>query len=443
MASRMRPTVPPLPSHPHRARGIYLRAAWRVTIVLLLLAVVPLPLKDRIEAVEAAPPPQVKVDPALEPLQRWLSHDDWSVRSMAAFELRKRSESGVVRLATALLAKETHPYAAAGALGALRGRPRRELVMEGGAQLVVTLLRLAHHEHPTVSAYAREVLRSVPPVKLGADLERYEGWWRRGEEAFVREQRTLLEEHARVSRTTAELMGEKGASSVAPEDKTRKFFERLETMRKHGLELCIVMDDTGSMRPVINAARAGAKQLIDRLRAYVPRFRAALVTYKDAAYFRIGLTQNSKKLTKAFDKMAASGGMDHEEGVDKGIYMAIRKTEIAWSRDAYRVVVVVGDAPPHDGDVARLLGFLHQQKDDVLYEHPAVVHTISTSDLPVLHFQRIARAGRGMHLTLEDAGGLVDSLVLVTFGGQDQERVSAWMEQIDALRKAERKKPTR
>jgi len=48
-----------------------------------------------------------------------------------------------------------------------------------------------------------------------------------------------------------------------------------------------------------------------------------------------------------------------------------------------------------------------------------------------------------MHLTLEDAGGLVDSLVLVTFGGQDQERVSAWMEQIDALRKAERKKPTR
>jgi len=158
----------------------------------------------------------------------------------------------VVRLAAALLARETHPYAAAGALGALRGRPRRELVMEGGPELVVALLRFADHEHPTVSAYAREVLCSMPPVKLGAQLDRYEGWWRRGEGAFVREQRTLLEEHARISRASAELGGEQGASSVAPKDKTKEFYGRLETMRKHGLELCIVMDDTGSMRPVIS-----------------------------------------------------------------------------------------------------------------------------------------------------------------------------------------------
>ena len=358
---------------------------------------------------------------------------------MAAFELRKRVEPGSVYLATVLLHTETHPYAAAGALGALRGRPRRELVMEGGPALVAALLRFSAHEHPIVSAYAREILLVMPPVKLGTNLALYKGWWKRGEEALAREQQALLKKHARSTTTTEELTG-KTTSSVAPDEKRKDFYERLEGMRRHGLELCIVMDNTGSMRPAISAAREGAQQLLERLRMYVHGFRAALVTYKDTPYFRIGLTQNAEKLTKAFDKMSAGGGMDHEEGVDKGILMAISKPEIAWSRDAYRVAVIVGDAPPHERDVPRLLRSLHGQKDDVLFERPVVVHMVSTSKLPVLHFQRIARAGGGRHMTLEDTGALVDTLVLLTFGGQDGERVGAWMREIDRLRAAEPKK---
>jgi hypothetical protein len=314
--------------------------------------------------------------------------------------------------------------------------------MEGGPPLVEALLRYCEHEHPTLRAYAREVLFVVPPVKLGTDMKRYAGWWVRGRDALAREQRALLLEGGRDKQARAALLGE-STSSAPGQDKSRDFYERLELMRTHGLELCVVMDDTGSMRPAINAARTGAKHLISRLRAFVPRFRAALVSYKDAAYFRIGLTQNEARLERAFDKMAASGGMDHEEGVDKGIMMAIGKTEIAWSREAYRVVVVVGDAPPHDGDVGRLLRFLQEQKHDVLYTHPVVVHTVSTSSLPVLHFPRIARAGGGQHLTLSDAGSLVDSLVLLTFGGQDRERVQAWMTEVDQLRRSEPKKKTK
>ena len=428
----MRPPPPPLrPAWPARL------APFLGVLVLLLLATPGAPLHAEPEPAPAT----VDVDPALRPLQPWLEHADWTVRSIAGFELRKRTERGAILLATTLLSKETHPYAAAGALGALRGRPRRELVLEGGPLLVSALWRFCHHEHPTLRSQAREVLFRIPPVKLGTDLARYEGWWRRGEAALAREQQSLLREEARSRRATEALLG--GSSSQAPTvaDKSKDFYERLERMRTFGLELCIVMDDTGSMRPVIHAARTGIQHLIARLRAFVPRFRTALVSYKDAPYFRIGLTQNVEKLERAFGKMAASGGMDHEEGVDKGIEMAIRKTEIAWSRDAYRVVVVVGDAPPHDADLPRLLRLLHQQKQDVLYEHPVVVHMISTSSLPVLHFPRIARAGGGQHLTLGDAGSLVNALVLLTFGGSDRERVEAWMQEIDALREAEPKKP--
>ena len=219
---------------------------------------------------------RVPVAAALRPLRPWLTHDDWTVRSIAAFDLRKRTEPGVVYLAARMLAAENQPYAAAGALGALRGRPRHELVAEGGPLLAEALLRWAGHEHPTLRQYAREVLFSMPPVKLGTQLVRYEGWWKRGRKALEREQRILLRKLAE-SATPAEKAG-KQSTSVEPERKDDRFYGRLEQMRKYGLELCIVMDHTGSMGRVIGAAKVGAQRLIQRLRAYVPRFRAGLVT---------------------------------------------------------------------------------------------------------------------------------------------------------------------
>ena len=385
-----------------------------------------------------APGPGVPVDASLEPLRPWLRHEDWTVRSIAAFELRRRTEAGAVHLATQMLAPETHPYAAAGALGALRGRPRSELVMEGGPALVVALLRWTRAEHPTVAAYAREVLVRLPPVRLGEDLARLEGWWKRGQDAYVREQQALLDERARGGASAAAPPAGPGSTSTAPgsPEKDDRFYGRLEQMRRDGLELAIVMDHTGSMGSVIGAAKVGAQRLIERLRAYVPRFRAGLVTYDDMARVRCVLTDNGEALQKAFSKVAASGGADLEEGVDKGLRLALAEGRLGWSQRAYRVVVVVGDAPPHEDDVPGMLRFLQTARQDVLYEQPVVVHTVSTDDLPVLHFHQIAIAGGGQHVTLRQTGRLVEELVLLTFAGADRERITAWMEEIDKLRAA-------
>ncbi len=385
---------------------------------------------------KAAPPALVPVHAALRPLKAWLRHEDWTVRSIAAFELRKRTETGAVHLAARLLHAEQHPYAAAGALGALRGRPRRELVAEGGPELAEALLRWARHEHPTVQAYAREVLFTLPPVKLGTKLEMYAGWWKRGRSALEREQRGLLESLRASAAKAGKAQGAK-STSVESGRKDDRFYGRLEHMRKHGLELCVVLDDTGSMGRVIGAAKAGAQRLIDRLRSYVPRFRAGLITYKDSAHLRAELTPNGDVLAKRFRKVAASGGADHEEGVDKGIRMALRDKRVGWSQRAHRVVVVVGDAPPHDRDVPGLLRSIQRARKDLLFDEKVVVHTVSTSSLPVLHFHQIALAGGGQHVTLRRAGRLVEELVLLTFGGAERERIQAWMVEIDKLRKAE------
>lgn len=380
-------------------------------------------------------PADVAVHPTLAPLRPWLRHDDWTVRSIAAFELRRRSEGGAVLLATRMLAREEHPYAAACALAALRGRPRQDLVLEGGPALVEVLLRLAAHEHPTVSAYAQEVLRGLPSVRLGNDLAVYAGWWARARDSFERE-RSALQAAAAAALAKVRDADRPSSTSVAPERDDR-FYGRLELMRKHGLELCIVMDHTGSMGHVIGAAKRRAVALLTRLRAYVPQFRAGLVTYDDAARLRIPLTQDGALLQKAFRKVGAGGGGDWEEGVDKGIRLALRQERLGWSQRACRVIVVIGDAPPHDGDLPGLLRALQRARSDEMYDWPVVVHTVSTSALPVLHFPKIALAGGGQHVTLTDTGALLEELVLLTFGGADRDRVKAWMQVIDALRAAE------
>jgi hypothetical protein len=411
----------------------------RLGALLAAVALACAPGRTAAGAEGAKAPPAVPVHESLRPLRPWLDHEDWTVRSIAAHELHGHSATGVVYLATRLLAKEDNPYAAACALGSLRSRPRGDLVMEGGPVLVDALLRFARHPHPTVAAYAQEVLRKIPSVQLGANIELYDGWFKRGRDSLDREQREMLRQLASNAEAAAKAQGAKTTSQEASKSDDH-LYGRLEVMRKHGLELCIVMDHTGSMGPVIGAAKRSAVSLIRRLRAYIPQFRVGLVTYDDAARLRSALTQDPELLRKAFNKVGANGGGDWEEGVDKGIGLALTQGRMAWSQRAYRVIVVVGDAPPHEGDVPRLLRAIKRSREDVLYDREVIVHTVSTSDLPVDHFPQIAIAGGGQHVTLGNAGRLVEELVLLTFGGAERKRIQAWMRIIDALRAAERRR---
>ena len=379
--------------------------------------------------------PAVPIHDALRPLDPWLRNEDWSVRSIAALELRKRTEPGAVFLASRMLAGESNTYALACGLKALEGRPRHDLVMEGGTGLAKVLLAASRHAHPVVRERAFALLKVIPPIKLGDDVKRYDGWWERGQEALRHEQRRFLEKAPKVTAPSGD------GGTVETTRKHDDIYEHLERIRRHGLELCIVMDHTGSMAQVIGAAKARAIKMIKRIRSYIPRFRVGLVTYDDRAMLRVGLTAREETIEKAFRKVGAGGGGDIEEGVDKGIYMALTQELLGWSRSAQRVLVVVGDAPPHEGDVPLLLRRIVKAREDDLYEHDVVIHAVSTNSLGVDHFPRIARSGGGHHVTLRSASALVDSLVLLSFGGGSQpDRIRNWMQEIDMLRKQEPKK---
>lgn len=374
----------------------------------------------------------VPIAESLRPIDPWLRNADWTVRSMAVLELERRPEPGAVFFATRMLAGEAHPYAIACALKALRGRGRVDLVMEGGVALVDALFALLDHDHPTVRERAFALLRTLPPVKLGTKRAMYTGWWERGRRALEMEQTSMLAKVRAAGPPAPPRDGGTVQTGAKPDD----LYEHLERIRVHGLELCIVMDHTGSMAPVIGEAKRRAVSLVRRLQAFLPKFRAGLVTYDDAAMLRMTLTGNAEALLAAFNKVGAGGGGDFEEGVDKGVRLALRQELLGWSRSAQRVIVVVGDAPPHDPDVARMLRDIQRGRTDEMYDLPLLVHAVSTNPQGVEHFGRIARVGGGAHITLRQTSRLEDELILLSFGGgAHRERVTRWIEEIEALRR--------
>jgi Mg-chelatase subunit ChlD len=387
-------------------------------------------LADAVPAPRPAPP-EPPVAESLANVTPWLESKDWTVRSIAAYGLRRRTEPGVVVLCARALARETDPLVEGMLLGALQGRPRIDLVSEGGVTLAEALVGRLEHRHPLLRERAHALLTRMPPVPLGDKPEILKGWWARGREALAEEQAFLLKQpRAPAAGGAPAAPGE--TKTVAPVDPD--VYSWVEGLQRDGLELVVVMDSTGSMGAVIAAAKAQCQALVRRLRFLVPQFRAGLVTYDDGARLRAPLTVDEAELQKAFDKVAAAGGGDIEEGVDKGIYLALKQEQVAWSRKAHRVIVVVGDAPPHDGDVAPLLKRLAKSADDEMFEHPVSVHCVATSSEGVEHFRAIAGAGRGAYITLGTTDRLADALVLLTFGNKYRTLAEAWLEEVDKLR---------
>ncbi len=390
------------------------------------------PSEDELGAAMAPVP----IHPRVKAVAPWLKNDDWSIRSIAALELRSRSDVGTIRMLTRMLRSEKHPKVIACALKSMLGRSRIELVGEGGPVLVEALLHFITHAHPTVASRAMTVLQKLPRMKLGSEPTAYREWWPLGKKRFLKEHRTLA---AALAPPAKKSDGAKDVSSVAAAPDNH-LYESLERMRRHGLEVCIVMDHTGSMTSVIGATKRQAKSVISKLRRYIPGFRAGLVTYDDRAMARCTLTSNGKLLLRAFNKVAAAGGGDWEEGVDKGIALALKQTVTGWSRRALRMIVVMGDAPPHGSDVPVLGRIIRRARASVDYDVPIQIHTVSAGSNEVHHFPQIARAGGGLHVPLSRANNLVELFVRMAMGGAKHETILRWMKEMDALDDTERKR---
>lgn len=128
-----------------------------------------------------------------------------------------------------------------------------------------------------------------------------------------------------------------------------------------GLDLVLCIDSTGSMQPTIDALAAALDQLVDILGGISPKLRLGIVHYKDSgelgktgAKLIQALARNVKVARDKLLKLRAFGGGDLPEAVAGGLELALSR-RLGWNPDANKLVVVIGDAPPHEPDVAKAI----------------------------------------------------------------------------------------
>jgi Mg-chelatase subunit ChlD len=118
------------------------------------------------------------------------------------------------------------------------------------------------------------------------------------------------------------------------------------------LDLAFIVDTTGSMGGLIQAAQKQMVDMVDALATAVDvDMRLGIVEYRDhppqdsMVYRAYDLTEKLDKAKKTINNLKADGGGDAPEAVFAGIVAACEK--LSWRPHARRMAVLVGDAPPH------------------------------------------------------------------------------------------------
>lgn len=237
-----------------------------------------------------------------------------------------------------------------------------------------------------------------------------------------------------------------------------RFLTRAVDLNLSGLDVCICIDSTGSMQPVIQAARAGLGDMVAMLRGLAPKFRLGLVHYKDRGELQNGarvlsaLTPDASMVERLLSKLQASGGGDFPEAVDGGLDAALHAQTMGWTPQANKLIVLIGDAPPHAENIEKAVSLAREayerpfQKSrsiptdgvvDRNANRPFITSAIAVNPHAdtTAAFRRISDAGGGMTAILPIGGGapteataqIVQQILALTFGREFTEEAEIFV----------------
>lgn len=120
------------------------------------------------------------------------------------------------------------------------------------------------------------------------------------------------------------------------------------------MDVAFVVDTTGSMKDDIRAVKDSLSDIVDQVtrRTKDLEIRFGVVSYRDhPPQDRTYVTQvedfdnRVKRVQKRIAALKPSEGGDTPEAVADGLHDA--RVKLSWAADSYKVVLLVGDAPPH------------------------------------------------------------------------------------------------
>ena len=180
---------------------------------------------------------------------------------------------------------------------------------------------------------------------------------------------------------------------------------------KPRIEVCFVLDTTGSMSGLIEGAKQKIWSIANEMVAArpTPEIRLGLVGYRDRGDEYVvktfSLTDDIDAVYAHLRAFRADGGGDTPESVNEALYEAVNKMDWSQDRRVLKIIFLVGDAPPHmDYDNAPKYPEICQaaMKKDL------IINTVQCGSLaqttPV--WQEIARLSEGSFAAIAQSGNM-------------------------------------
>lgn len=181
---------------------------------------------------------------------------------------------------------------------------------------------------------------------------------------------------------------------------------------KPKIEVCFVLDTTGSMGGLIEGAKQKIWSIANEMVSAkpTPEIRLGLVAYRDRGDRYItklfNLTNDIDAVYADLQQFRAEGGGDMPESVNQALNEAV--TRMQWSQDCsvLKIIFLVGDSPPH-----------MDYSDDVKYpevckaavKKDIIINTVQCGDNPstTAAWKKISDLSEGSFAAIPQSGGMV------------------------------------
>jgi len=229
------------------------------------------------------------------------------------------------------------------------------------------------------------------------------------------------------------------------------FADYIEHLQKTGIDVVFVIDATGSMVWVHKKVHERIAQLADYVRNLVPLARFGIIAYRDYSdpEFVTKVSQPSFDILKQENFIAdidAVGGGDIPEAVVEALRVAEGK--IGWRVGAQRVLVIVGDAPPHRREMSEgqeIVERMHSRggRVSLLDSRVEANRALLGRFAPTEHrtdlikqgampaFRRMAKLGGGTAATLAAERQLMKTLALLIFDDRFHDELAPFLANLE------------
>jgi hypothetical protein len=184
------------------------------------------------------------------------------------------------------------------------------------------------------------------------------------------------------------------------------------TKAKPRLEVCFVLDTTGSMSGLIEGAKQKIWSIANEMVSAkpTPDLRFGLVAYRDRGDQYVtklfDLTNDIDAVYANLQGFRADGGGDTPESVNQALHEAV--TKMSWSQDrsVLKIIFLVGDSPPHmdyTGDVK------YPEVCQLAAKRDLIINTVQCGNTPETTpvWQEVAKLAEGSYAAIAQSGGMV------------------------------------